>query len=402
MIDYLKFVKGNSMTPIISSLLDTDLYIWTMANAVFQKYPNVNVKYKFSCRNKDTNLLPIKEKLIEQINLWKNINLSPQEYTYLRSLNLFSEEFLDYMVNFTLNSDIVEIKEIDGKLDIEITGKWIDAIWIEVPLLATINELYFIYKNKEIDELDLISAGVDSLTQKMDYIEKFEGFKFIEFGTRRRYSKEWQEYVFTYMKANLPDHLIGTSNVLLAMESGMPPIGTMAHCWISAHLGLVNDIKDAQKEAFKAWQEVYGQKLGIALCDTFTTKAFIQDFADVDSFNFSGIRIDSGDEMKVSDLILDHWKNIGINPQDKTIVYSNGLNFARAIEIWNKYKDKSKILFGLGTWLTSDMGINHKPLNVVVKLIECNEKDCVKLSDDPGKYMGNPELIKKIIENYKL
>lgn len=384
------------MTQIITSFLDTDLYIWTMANAVFQKYPNANVKYRFSCRNKDTDLLAIKEKLIEQINSWKNINLSQQEYTYLRSLNLFSDEFLDYMVKFTLNGDIVEIKEVDGKLDIEITGKWIDAIWIEVPLLATINELHF------EDNREVIVGGIDKLIQKMEYIQKFDGFKFIEFGTRRRFSKAWQEYVFNCMKANIPDYLVGTSNVLLAMKSGIPPIGTMAHCWISAHIGLVDNLKDAQIEAFKAWQEVYGQKLGIALCDTFTTQAFIQDFGLEENLKFSGVRIDSGDEMKVSDLILGHWAKIGIDSKNKTIVYSNGLDFSRSVEIWNKYKNECNILFGIGTWLTSDMGLNHKSLNVVVKLIECNGKDCVKLSDDPGKYMGNPEIIKKIIENYKL
>ena len=227
-------------------------------------------------------------------------------------------------------------------------------------------------------------------------LKKHPRLMLAEFGTRRRYSREWQEYVFGVLN-DLPN-VVGTSNVRLAMDNDTKPIGTMAHEYLCAHLGLVDNLGTAQKRALHVWLQEYGTNLGVALTDTFTTPAFFKDFGHVLANAFSGVRHDSGDPIKFGIDTIAHYESLGIDPRTKTIVFSDGLDIPEAIRIFETFTGLIGISFGVGTNLTNDLG--PKALNIVIKLIECDDTYCVKLSDNPGKAIGNAKQIDNVREIY--
>lgn len=383
------------MKPIIDSILQTDLYKLTMQQAVFHQYPNSIAKYKFKCRNENIKLGFLKDQVREQIDLMATVLCSPDEADYLRiNLSFLSGDYIEYLWKYRFNPSQVTIENVDGELVIGIEGPWVETILWEVPVLAIVNQLYFqetsVFRNRE-------GEGIRRLRDKINIIRQYPTFTFAEFGTRRRYSVDWQKRVVEELKKNCPQ-MVGTSNVKLAMDLNLKPIGTVAHEWFSAHLALVDNLSTAQKRAMHVWQQEYGTDLGTMLSDTFTTRAFFKDFDIVLAREASGVRQDSGDPIVFGNNVLGHYNGLGIDPKTKMIVFSDGLDIPKAVSIYKEFVGKVGVSFGIGTNLSNDLGVT--PLNIVIKLIELNGIPVVKLSDNPSKAIGDPEMVEKVKEAY--
>ena len=384
------------MNPIITSIIDTDLYKFTMQQTVFHQYPFADAVYEFRCRNKNVKLGYLATEVRAEVNAWSKIFLSGEEADYLKTIPFLTPDYIDYLSWYRFDPKLVDIKDINGDLIIKIKGRWLDTILFEVPLLATINELHF--RNTTNFE-NLKQAGNTRLTYKIEMLRAFPRIIISEFGTRRRYSKDWQKHILGELARTSPQ-VCGTSNILLAKEFGIKAVGTMAHEYISAHLALVDNIRQAQKRAFHVWQQEYDENLGIALTDTFTSKAFFMDFDKTLSKSFAGVRHDSGDPIQFGWDVIAHYKSMGIDPRTKTIVFSDGLDIPKAVEIYLTFTGLIGISFGIGTNLTNDLGVDA--LNIVIKMLMCNGKDVVKLSDIKGKHVGDEALISRIENDYGL
>jgi len=382
------------MESIITSILDTDLYKMSMQQCVFHQYPNSNVRYVFKCRNDGIKLGFLSEQIQSEIDSMKYIKLTQEEEIYLRdNLTFLSSDYIYYLRDYRFNPCEVTVSNVDKELKIDIEGNWLSTILWEVPILAIVNELYF---RETTDNKTLEGVGHMRLRDKMSLIRQYPNFTFAEFGTRRRYSKMWQENVLKGLKTWLPQ-LVGTSNINLAMKYKLKPIGTMAHEYLSAHLSLA-PIPVAQKRALHVWLQEYDKDLGIALTDTFTSDAFLRDFDITLASAFAGVRHDSGDPIEFGRKIINKYKELGIDPRTKCIVFSDGLDVPTAIKIYKEFTGLIGVSFGIGTNLTNDLGTN--PLNIVIKLIECNGSPVVKLSDNPAKAIGDDKMIEIVKDAY--
>lgn len=381
---------------IVNSILQNDLYKFTMQQAVFHQYPNVQVSYSFKCRNEDVKLGYLSESIKEEIKKMERLSLSNEEYDYLDSLKIFRKDYLDYLKSYKFQSNEVDVFSHDGELFIDIHFKsWLSSILWEVPVLYIVNELYF--KDK-IPQSTCV--GMRNLDEKIDLVKQFPQFRFADFGTRRRFSCKWHEKVISKLVKEIDYNIVGTSNVYFAKKFNIRPIGTMAHEYIMAHIGLTNRIEEAQKRAFHVWLQEYDNDLGIALTDTFTTDAFFKDFNTVLSNGYDGVRHDSGCPYLFAENVITHYENLDINPKTKTIVFSDGLDFPKAIDLWKRFVGRIGVSFGIGTNLTNDVGF--KPLNIVMKMTNCNNIPVVKLSDNSGKTIGDKNIVNKIREVYSL
>jgi len=386
---------------IITSILDSDTYKFSMQQCVFHQYPEAQVNYEFRCRNKDVQLGFLADGIREQVDAMKNLYLTPEERNYLLlSCPFLTSDYLDYLAEYRFDPGQVNVDKWNGNLLIGIEGKWVDNILWEVPILAIVNELYFRHLTTLNDNrAECCEIGMDRLNAKIEMLKPDPNFKFAEFGTRRRFSKEWQRVVVKNLVEKCPN-IIGTSNVALAMEFGIKPIGTVAHEWFSAHLALVDRIETAQKRAMCVWQQEYGTDLGIILSDTFTVDAFLRDFDVVLANTYQGVRQDSGNAIIFGEKMIAHYKKLGIEPKIKTIVFSDGLDMPTAINIFKEFVGRIGISFGIGTNLSNDCSL--KPLNIVIKAITCNNRHVVKLSDNPAKAIGDPEMIEKVKKAYRV
>ena len=365
---------------IIKSLLDTDLYKLTMMQLVFHKYANVPVEYEFKLRG-DEDLSYVRKNIEKELINLTNLQFTDNEIRYLRSLGHFREDFLKYLETFRLDTYNIILEGTCKPFKITIKGTWLETILFEVPLLSIINELYF--KDKPIKR---VKTGKKSLISKINMIKQLGelDFKFSDFGTRRRYSREWQRYVVKKLKHELPENFNGTSNVLLAMDLGLTPIGTMAHEYLQAFQGIVHP-RNSQKFALSEWITEYGGKLAIALTDVIGMDAFLKDFDLAYAKVYDGLRHDSGKPIPWGEKAINHYKSLGIDPKTKTLVFSDGLDVSNAIQIYKFFKGSINTSFGIGTNLSNDVGL--KPLQIVIKMVTCNGLPVAKLSDSPGKTM---------------
>jgi len=395
---------------IITSVLDSDLYKFTMQQCVLHQYPEVAVGYEFRCRNKDVKLGFLADEIREQVDAMKNLCLTPEERNYLLlSCPFLTSDYLDYLTEYRFDRGQVNVGTWNGNLLIGIDGKWVDNILWEVPILAIVNELYFSHlTTKDNNRVECCEIGYDRLNEKIEMLKPYPNFKFAEFGTRRRFSKDWQNIVVKNLVEKC-HNIIGTSNVALAMETGLKPIGTVAHEWFSAHLSLVADVKNAQKKAMYTWLMEYDNDLGIVLTDTFTTDAFFRDFGTILSNAFEGLRHDSGDPIEFGYKAIKHYKGMNIDPKTKSLVFSDGLDIPEALRIYREFTGLIGVSFGIGTDLTNDCSL--KPLatsphptrlNIVIKAIHCNNKPVVKLSDNPSKAIGDKNMIEKVKKAYRV
>jgi nicotinate phosphoribosyltransferase len=373
--------------PIITSLLDQDLYKFTMAQLAYHQYPNLKVKYAFKCRN-TFNLVPLLDQVRDQVKYLCTLRFTEEELNYLKTLPYIKQDFIDYLRTFKLNYDGVTITEND----ITFEGTWLEKIFFEIFVLSIVNEiasgtLYHIQEN-------LINAE-EIVKSKMYCIAEYPEFKFSDFGTRRRFSKTWQANVLQLILQYGAKNFVGTSNVDFARRFNIKPIGTMAHEYLMVFQALTN-LADFQKLALQVWLDEYRGQLGIALTDVVGMDAFLRDFDRTLAKYYSGVRHDSGDPFIWTRKLLNHYDKLGIDSKGKTAVYSDSLTFPKALDILQEFKNDINILFGIGTNLTNDIP-GWTPLNVVMKLIEVDGQPVAKISDSPGKEMcRNQEYIDKI------
>jgi nicotinate phosphoribosyltransferase len=384
---------------IINSLLQTDLYKFTMMQAILHNCPQAQVEYAFKCRNK-VDLRPYAEEIRQEINAYCELRLTDAEATYLSGIRFLKPDFVQFLKMLKLDPANVIIDASGSELTIRIKGLWLYTILFEVPILAIVNEVYFKYAQ---DADELLKSGKGRLVAKVELLKKtiettrevavhysnddvnINPFLLTDFGTRRRYSAAWQEYVVKYLKENLPGVFIGTSNVYLAMKYGIKPIGTMAHEWLQASQAFVRLI-DSQKHALDTWSREYRGDLGIALSDILGIDCFLRDFDMYFAKLFDGVRHDSGDPYDWTRKVIAHYKSMNIDPKTKIAVYSDGLDVPKALALWKEFGTKIKTSFGIGTNLTNDFD-GLVPLQVVIKMTRCNGQPVAKISDSSGKTM---------------
>jgi len=377
---------------MITSILDNDLY--TMQQAVHRLYPWAEAEYTFINRGDATFSPWFVERLQESIEQMESLHLSEREADYLRkTCHFLSPVYIDFLQSYCFNSAEVSVSHFpsgtdNGTLSVTIKGPWYRTILWEVPLMAMISSLYF---REEVGSRNTETKELTQRNQAKAHAISAVGAQLVDFGTRRRYTRLNQRKVIQDLLSVEGSPLIGTSNVAFAQEFNIKPIGTHAHEWFMFH-GAVHGYRMANEMALTAWSDVYHGDLGIALTDTYTTDVFLQSFDSVRARLFDGVRHDSGDPFAFADKIIKHYRELGIDPHSKTIVFSDSLNTEKVVELQRYCAGKIKVSFGVGTHLSNDVGV--KPLNIVIKMTACRTHPnnpwlpTVKLSDSPGKHTG--------------
>jgi nicotinate phosphoribosyltransferase len=382
---------------IITSLLDTDLYKFTMMQVVLHQFPGAQVEYKFKCRNAGINLAPYAAEIREEIRSLCTLRFSDAELAYLRGMRFIKSDFVDFLGLFRLNEKYIQITpQPNGELDITVQGPWLHTILFEIPVLAIVNEVYF----RNTQKMPRLQEGRQRLDAKIDLLhaDGLADLKIADYGTRRRFSKAWHEEVLRVLAAKLgttapTGQFAGTSNVLFAMKLGFTPLGTMAHEYLQAAQALGPRLRDSQIFAFESWAREYRGDLGIALSDVYGMSAFLRDFDMYFCKLFDGARHDSGDPFDWGERMIAHYAGNRVDPKTKILIFSDGLTVPRTIELYQRFRGRCQLAFGIGTNLTNDLGDapQHVPLQIVMKLVKCNGQPVAKLSDTPSKNMCEDE-----------
>ncbi len=379
----------------ITSILDNDLYKFTMQYAVIEKFPKAKVRYRFVNRGNTAFPQGFDKELRQLVNKMKFLALTKEEKQFLREKCYYLPEFyLDFLEGYRYDPSEVTITQYNGELEIIVDGFWYRTILWEVPLMALISELYFNLTNQKPNSEDQIRKTVLDKAQFFNNLN----IRYADFGTRRRYSYENHDLVVRLLTEYGTPAFIGTSNVHLAHKYNITPIGTQAHEWFMYH-GAAFGYTKANELALENWADVFQGNLGIALADTFTSEVFFRSFNTKLSKLFDGVRQDSGDPIEFAHMAIEHYKRLRIDPLSKVIVFSDALNPEKVKRIVETIDGKIKISFGIGTNLTNDVGVT--PLNIVIKMDSIYTDDgklvpTVKLSDDKGKYTGNRDVIEMV------
>jgi len=370
-------------SPVLHTLLDTDAYKLHMQQAVFHHYHDVHVAAEFRCRGDD--LLGIyADSIREQVEAMQHLALTDDEYQWLSGLPFFKADYLNWLREFRYKPEQVTVTNDNGKLDIRLTGPWREVIMWEVPLLAVISELAHRYRSPETGVTQAVAALENKLVEFSRLTEGLDmsRFRLMDFGTRRRFSREVQEAIVRRLQQE--PWFVGTSNYDLARRLDLTPMGTQAHEWFQAHQQISPDLANSQRAALAAGLEQYTDRLGIALTDCITMDAFLRDFGPEFAERYQGLRHDSGDPVEWGEKAIAHYEKLGIDPMSKVLVFSDNLDLAKAVDLYRHFSSRVNLSFGIGTRLTCDIP-QVKPLNIVIKLVECNGKPVAKLSDSPGK-----------------
>ncbi|WP_287389051.1 nicotinate phosphoribosyltransferase [Lachnospira sp.] len=385
------------MHKIINSLLETDLYKFSMGQAIYHHFPGYETTWSFKCRNEDVHFTEeMVEEIKHQIKMYCELRFSEEELKYLSSIQWFKKSYIDFLrlwhpryEDFTFGTNS------PCGLTIETNGTWLNTSMYEIPTLAIVNEVYFRMK---YDYDKLMLSFKDRLDKKVEKLVsgEYNIGAFSEFGIRRRLSAEAQELAIKELMRNdyKGSKFVGTSNVYLAKKLNIKPVGTMAHEWIMC-VGQGNHKHNPAYSnwyALDAWVKEYGVLNGTALTDTITTDCFLRDFKLTYATLFSGVRHDSGSPFEWGDKMIDHYNSLGIDPKTKTLLFSDSLNFEKADEINSYFKDKVRVAFGIGTYIANDTDVDA--LNIVMKTTACNGMDVAKISDVEGKGMcKNPDYV---------
>jgi nicotinate phosphoribosyltransferase len=314
------------------------------------------------------------------------------ELTWLRSLRFIKSDFVDFLGLFRLNEKYIQINALpNGEIDISIQGPWLHTILFEIPVLAIVNEVYFRNTQQVPDFLE----GRKRLDQKVQalHAERLSDLKIADYGTRRRFSKSWHEELLRVLTSKLgtgaTGQFAGTSNALFAMKLGLTPLGTMAHEYLQACQALGPRLRDSQVFGFETWAREYRGDLGIALSDVYGIEPFLRDFDMYFCKLFDGARHDSGDPFTWGERMIEHYRKNRVDPLTKTLIFSDGLTVEKTIALYQQFRGRCQLAFGIGTNLTNDLG--YEPLQIVIKMTECNGQPVAKLSDSPGKGMCDDE-----------
>ena len=381
-----------------------DYYKATMGQLEYVKHPEAEVTFELKNRA-ESNLSEfvrpdeLQARLNELQNGWR-----PEELAYLAGLQnqngnaQFSEEYLDFLADNPLPPSSVGLDE-RGDIAVSATGAWPLVTFWETVVMSELNELYFRNKlsaeGRNLEEL--YAEGDRRLDEKIALLKTRPDIKFADFGTRRRFSYDWQKHVVERVAHELPDNFVGTSNIYLAHELGLNPIGTFAHELPMVYTALEDASGEnplvGHNKVLQDWEELYDNDLSTALTDTFTSEFFFTDLTPEQAKRWKSLRHDSGDPFEFGEHVIEFYQGHGIEPLEKTIVFSDGLDIDMIIRLADYFKDRINVTFGWGTTLTNDLGV--KANNFVMKATVVDGRNTVKLSDDEGKHTGDRETIER-------
>lgn len=385
---------------IITSLLENDMYKFSMGQAIYHQFSDYKTTWTFKCRNTDVKFTTeMVEEIKEQIKAYCELKFTEDELAYLENIRWIKGSYVDFLRLWKPRFEDFEITtDVECGLSIETRGTWLNTSMYEIPTLAIVNEVYF---RMQYDYNTLITSFKERLNEKFNNLKsgKWYAGVFSEFGLRRRLSAEAQELVvekFSHLNdtAHCASRFVGTSNVYLAKKFGLTPVGTMAHEWIMC-VGQGNHKHNPAYSnwyALDAWVKEYGVLNGTALTDAITTDCFLKDFQLTYATLFSGVRHDSGDPIEWGEKMIKHYESLGVDAKTKTLLFSDSLDFERADKLFRHFNGRAKVAFGIGTYLSNDTIAT--PLNIVMKTTLCNGQDVAKISDTPGKGMcKNPAYV---------
>jgi nicotinate phosphoribosyltransferase len=379
--------------PVVRSLLETDLYKFTMWQALLHGHPNSHTEYEFVCRNTPAYpLTGLLEEIERELDHLCSMSFRDEELSYLRSLRYMKSDFVDFLTVFRFQRKFIDVSADGDTLKIRAAGPQVHVMGFEIYVLYIVNELYF----RRFDQAAALVEGRARLNAKIAKLKAFGAeparhfpFELSDFGTRRRFSGEWHDEVVQRLAREVPEYFKGTSNVYQAMKFDLIPIGTMAHEYMQSFQAFGVRLRDFQKASLEAWVQEFRGDLGIALTDVVGMDAFLDDFDLYFAKLFDGLRHDSGDPVVWGEKAIAHYAALRIDPKTKRLVFSDGLNLDSAIALYRHFADRIMTGFGIGTHLTNDVGLT--PLNIVMKLVLCNGQSVAKLSDSPGKTVSKDE-----------
>ena len=380
---------------IIQSVLDTDLYKFTTSYAYSKLYPRAYGQFRFIDRGKTTYPQGFAEELKKELQEMSKLALTKDEASFLyRELPYLPPTYIDFVRGFRFDPEEVKVEQdAEGHLSIIAEGLLYRVTLWETPILALVSELYYKMLGAQPD-MEYTERTIISKARKLAE----HGITFSMFGMRRRFSAAIEDRVTELLKEHAAGYLFGTSNVYYAYKHGLRVSGTHPHEWIQFH-GAMFGYKMANYMAMEDWINVYDGDLGTVLTDTYTTDVFMRNFSKKHAMLFTSLRHDSGDPLQFTEKVIARYRELRVDPTIKYIIFSDGLNPERAIEIANYCKGRIGASFGIGTNLSNDVGNGVRPMNIVMKLWKCKmtEKErwhpCVKLSDVDGKHTGEPEEI---------
>ena len=376
------------LEPIVVSLLDTDLYKFNMDQVIFHKHTDLCGEYYFRCRNKGVIFTPeMLEEINAQIDHLCTLRFTREELDYMRSIRFIKDDYVEFLRLWHPIRDYVETSLEDGQLRIVVRGPLFSAMQFEIFLLEIVNEVYFRMK---YDYNVLLASAKERLDRKIrDFQNGKYTFPFAEFGARRRLSREWEDVVVKRL-ATETTRCVGTSNVYLAMKYHLTPIGTYAHEFVQMYQGIDSiPLAYTNHYALEDWYNEYQGDNGTALTDTVTTDLFLLDFNRAMVNNFTGVRHDSGDPYDWGEKMIAHYQKYGADPKSKLLLFSDSLDFDKAQALYDHFRDRAKVSFGIGTFCSNDTC--EEALNIVIKLQTVNGRAVAKLSDTPGKAMCRDE-----------
>jgi len=391
--------------PIIESLLDLDFYKFTMGQLVFLKYRDVPVVYSLVNRTRQVRLAEFIDEgeLREELDHVRSLRLNNSELHYLRGTNeygdrMFRESYLDFLRELSLPP--YDLEEVDGSFRLQFDGEWSRAIYWETVALSIVNELYnrSLMKLLSRFEKDLVFArGKTRLAEKIRVLRGRPEISFVDFGTRRRFSREWQHYVDRSLAEEMPHQFLGTSSTESAMLHGLVPMGTSAHELTMVMSGIMHDsddlIRASHNRVLRDWWDLYGWGLSVAVTDTYGSEFFFRDVEPQHARDWKGLRHDSGDPFEFGERAIRFYQELGIDPLEKLLIFSDGLELQTILALSRRFHGRIKLSFGWGTNLTNDLGF--EPISIVVKAIEANGHRTVKLSDNLAKATGSREDIER-------
>lgn len=386
---------------IISSLLDTDLYKFTMMQVVLHHFPGAQVEYRFRNRDAGIDLRPYVDEIQQEIRALCALRFTAQEIGYLRRWRFFKSDFVDLLGLFHLDERFIHVTPMADSPEIEIwiKGPWLHTILFEVPVLAIVSEVY----NRNVHPEADYAEGRRRLAAKIAQLNAVPDseFRIADYGTRRRFSHDWQRKVIASLRDGIGARFVGTSNVLFAREHNLTPLGTMAHEYLQACQAVGPRLRDSQVFAFNTWAREYRGDLGIALSDVCGMEAFLRDFDLFFCKLFDGVRHDSGDPFEWGEKLIAHYQRMRIDPRSKAMVFSDSLNVPLALRLFEHFRGRSQTAFGIGTNLTNDLG--YEPLSIVIKMTRCNGQPVAKISDEPTKAMDyDPSYVAYLREVFQV
>jgi nicotinate phosphoribosyltransferase len=378
--------------PIVRSLLQTDLYKFTMWQALLHAHPANQAEYRFVCRNRPA--FPLAE-LVDEVNRELDalcaLRFTEDELQYLAALRYVSCDFVDFLRIFHFHRPFITVRAQGEQLEIVAKGPQVHVMAFEIFVLQIVNELYF----RRFDTGAALQEGRRRLAAKVALLREYQDapgahpFECFDFGLRRHFSGAWHEEVIATLQREVPQRFKGSSNVWLARQYRLVPMGTMAHEYLQTFQAVGVRLRDFQKAALETWVQEYRGDLGIALTDVVGMDAFLADFDLYFAKLFDGLRHDSGDPFEWAEKALAHYARLRIDARTKRLVWSDSLDLPKAFALHQRFAQRVQTGFGIGTYLTNDMGL--QPLNIVMKLVRCNDAPVAKLADSPGKTLATDE-----------